>query len=88
MNKLAGLSIICAILAAFNSIAAQDDPARQTSNLPMMIGPRKVSDGIKVSGFLRVEGLENLSESPTFLVSMMVNGRLLERREIKESLQD
>ncbi len=84
MNKLAGLSIIIVILAAFNSITAQDDPARQTSNLPTMIGPRKASDGIKVSGFLKVEGIENLSESPTFLVSMMVNGRLLERREVKD----
>lgn len=65
------------------SAFAQDDPARQTSNLPTMIGPRKVSDGIKVTGFLKVEGIENLSQSPVFMVSMVVNGRLLERREVK-----
>jgi tetratricopeptide (TPR) repeat protein len=64
-------------------IFAQDDPARQTSNLPTMIGSRKASDGINVSGFLKVEGIEKLAESPTFLVSMIVNGRLLERREVK-----
>jgi tetratricopeptide (TPR) repeat protein len=65
------------------SAFSQDDLARQTSNLPTMIGPRKVSDGIKVSGFLKVEGIENLSQAPVFIVSMMVNGRLLERREVK-----
>jgi len=71
------------IVLIASSVFAQDDPARQTSNLPTMIGPRKVSDGIKVSGFLKVEGVENLSESPVFIVSMIVNGRLLERREVK-----
>ncbi len=81
MRKLIGLHFI--LLGAFGLTLAQDDPARQTSNLPSMIGPRKGSDGIKVSGFLKVEGIENLAESPVFVVSMIINGRLLERREIK-----
>jgi tetratricopeptide (TPR) repeat protein len=83
MKHLFGLKVIVLILATSNLVIAQDDPARQSSNLPTMIGPRKVSDGIKVSGFLKVEGIENLSEPPTFLVSIIVNGRLLERREVK-----
>jgi tetratricopeptide (TPR) repeat protein len=83
MKRFFGLSVILISLATFNLVIAQDDPARQTSNLPTMIGPRKASDGIKVSGFLKVEGIENLSESPSFIISMVVNGRLLERREVK-----
>lgn len=83
MGKVVGLIGIFFIFATSNLIIAQDDPARQTSNLPTMIGPRRASDGIKVSGFLKIEGVENLSESPVFMVSMIVNGRLLERREVK-----
>lgn len=84
MKHLVGIISIFIVFATFNSISAQDDPARQTSNLPTMIGPRTANDGIKVSGFLKIEGIDNLSESPNFLVSIIVNGRLLDRREIKD----
>jgi tetratricopeptide (TPR) repeat protein len=66
------------------TVKMQEEPSRDSSKLPTKIGPDKNSAKfVKVSGSLRVEGIENLSEVPVFLVSIVVNGKLLDRREVK-----
>jgi tetratricopeptide (TPR) repeat protein len=63
---------------------SQEEPARDSSKLPTKIGPdRNSAKTVKVSGSLRIEGFENLSKVPVFLVSIIVNGKLLDRREVK-----
>src|SRR5690242_6807848 len=62
---------------------SQEEPARNSSMLPTKIGPdRNSSKTVKVSGSLRIEGIENLSNVPVLWVSIIVNGKLLDRREV------
>jgi tetratricopeptide (TPR) repeat protein len=65
-------------------VKSQEEPARDSSKLPTKIGPdRNSAKTVKVSGSLRIEGFENLSKVPVFWVSIIVNGKLLDRREVK-----
>ncbi|MBS1793059.1 MAG: tetratricopeptide repeat protein [Acidobacteria bacterium] len=79
------LFFLLLVLSFSQTVRTQEDPARNSSQLPTKIGPdRNSSKFVKVSGTLRIDGIENLSKVPVFLVSIIVNGKLLDRREVKD----
>lgn len=87
MKRFTGVLLICFLLfSASVSVFAQDDEARQSSGLPVLIGENSSNrTRTTLSGKLTLQGFDSSQAKPTLFVVVYFAGAVVDRRQANDN---